>query len=64
MKKTWSCSSVELIHSILPTEEYDQILDEVAEIVYRRFCQISEISLEAPELEPALGAENRTGTNG
>ncbi len=60
MKKTWNCSSVDLIHSTLPIEEYNQLLDEWAEIVYRHFCQLSETKLKVPETNPALA--ERTGT--
>lgn len=61
MKKTWNCSSVDLIHSTLPTEEYNQLLDEWAEIVYRHLCQLSENQSKVPETNPAKAAE-RTGT--
>lgn len=63
MKKTWSGSSVELIHSMISLEEYNQILDEWAEIVYRHLCQLSENQSKVPEtLQPCAG--ERTGTNG
>jgi len=63
MKRAWNCSSVEIIHSTIPTEEYNQILDEFAEVVYRHLCQLSENQAEAPETYSATAAE-RTGTHG
>ncbi len=63
MKKTWSGSSVETFHSTLPAEEYNQVLDEWAEIVYRHLCQLSDDQSKVPETSmPELG--ERTGTNG
>jgi hypothetical protein len=59
MKRTWACSKVEVIHSILSVEEYDQILDEWAEVVYRYLCQLHENQAEAPET-----LTKRTGTDG
>lgn len=63
MKKTWSCSSADLFHSIASTEEYNQILDEWAEIVYRHLCQLSENQPEVPETLLPYNGE-RTGTDG
>lgn len=63
MKKTWNCSSVEIIHSIISAEECNQILDEWAEIVYRHLCQLSEDQSMVPETYAANAAE-RTGTDG
>lgn len=59
MKRTWECTQVEIVHSILPDEEYNQILEEYAEMVYCYFCQLQEIKPEAPEL-----LTKRTGTDG
>ena len=63
MKKTWSVNQVEIIPVEIPNEDYNQILDEMAEMIYRYFCQLSDSSILAPETETALAAE-RTGTNG
>lgn len=63
MKKTWNCSSVDLFHSPVSAEEYNQILDEWAEIVYRHLCQLSENLPDVPETYAAQAAE-RTGTDG
>lgn len=46
-------------------EEYSQRLDEVAELVYRYFCQLLENQSEAPETKPADNdRKQRTGTDG
>lgn len=61
MKKTWNVSSVDLIHSTVSAEEYNQILDEWAEVVYRHLCQLSETQPAVSETYMAQAAE-RTGT--
>jgi hypothetical protein len=38
----YKCSDVKITHSTISTEEYNQPLDEMAEIVYRHICQLSE----------------------
>lgn len=58
MKRKWEATQVEDVHSILPSEEYNQILEELAEMVYRYLCQLQENQSEAPELL------QRTGTDG
>lgn len=52
MKKTWELEQYEIIPMRVPTEEYEQLLDEVAELVYCYICQFqdktkaSEISMD------------------
>lgn len=59
MKKTWECAQVEIAHSILSVEEYNQTLDEWAEVIYRHLCQLQENQPEVPET-----LIKRTGTDG
>lgn len=63
MKRTWECLSIEVVHSRENVEEYEQRLDDWAEIVYRYLCQLPENQSEAPETNTARTAE-RTGTDG
>ncbi len=58
MKKTWECTQVKVVHSSISVEEYNQILDEWAEIIYRYFCQLSEKNSVVPET-----LIKRTGTD-
>jgi len=65
MKKTWDVKDVEIVPMILPVEEYNQRLEEAAELVYRYFCQLQENQALVPETETANHiCEKRTGTNG
>ncbi len=63
MKKTWSVNQVEIMPVEISDEEYNQLLDEMAEMVYRYFCQLSENQSKAPvtNTTPVVG---RTGTDG
>lgn len=64
MKKTWECSQVEVVHSSISVEEYNQILDEFAEMIYGFLCQLPE---NKPEWFPNFQApyeQKRTGTDG
>jgi hypothetical protein len=63
MKKTWSVNQVEIIPVEVSNEDYNQLLAEMGEMVYRYFCQLSDSPNLAPETETALTAE-RTGTDG
>jgi hypothetical protein len=62
MKRTWDCSQVEVVHSILPVEELNQVLDW-AEVIYGYFCQLHETSLGVPEFDAPI-EQKRTGTDG
>ena len=65
MKKTWDAKEVEIIPMRVPIEEYNQRLDEAAEMVYRHFCQLLEDQSKAPETNVAEKfREKRTGTDG
>lgn len=55
--------NVEVVHSRENYEEYERLLDEWSEIVYRYLCQLSENQSKVSELNPAKTAE-RTGTDG
>ena len=63
MKKTWNPSRVEIFHSTVSLEEYEQLLDEWAAIVYRHLCQLTEDQAKVSRNSMPLAAE-RTGTNG
>ncbi len=63
MKRTWEFTQVEITHATIPEDQFNQLLDEWAEIVYRHLCQLTE--------DQAKGFRNqmpneagRTGTNG
>lgn len=65
MKKTWDVKDVEMIPMRVSIEEYNQRLDEAAEMVYRYFCQLLEGQSKAPEtLNAEKFREKRTGTDG
>ncbi len=53
----------EITYVTIGDEEFEQLLDEWAEIVYRYLCQLSEKQTLVTESSPPLAAE-RTGTNG
>ncbi len=64
MKKTWDVKDFEIIPMRIPTEEYNQLLDETAELVYRYFCQLCEIKNLAPVTDTVNQThEKRTGTD-
>ena len=48
MKKTWDNSMIKITHAAVPAVEYNQLLDEWADIVYRHFCQLSKDQTEVP----------------
>ena len=60
MKRVWEKPQIEIEHAILQNEEFEQLLDEWAEIVYRHFCQLQneDLVLDSPTLM------KRTGTDG
>ncbi|HMN68597.1 MAG TPA: hypothetical protein PKC28_08655 [Bdellovibrionales bacterium] len=64
MKKSWDVKSVEMIPMRVESEEYSQRLDELAEFVYRYFCQLQEDQTLAPVTEIADQSVGRTGTDG
>lgn len=61
MSKKWEIKSCEIVFAELPIEEFKQIIDEFAELVYDYLCQLSESSL-APEIRSPNMVE-RTGTD-
>lgn len=61
MSKSWEIKSCEVLFEKVSTEEFKQIIDEFAELVYGYLCQLSESSLE-PEIRSLIVAE-RTGTD-
>lgn len=63
MKRTWEFSQVEMSHATIPDDEFNQILDEWAGIVYRYLCQLTEEQAKASRNPMPLAAE-RTGTDG
>ncbi|MCO5114331.1 MAG: hypothetical protein M9899_09150 [Bdellovibrionaceae bacterium] len=65
MKKSWDVKDVEIIPMRVSIEEYNQRLDEAAEMVYRYFCQLLENQVLAPEtLNVEEYHKQRTGTDG
>ena len=62
MKKTWDVSEIEIIPMRVSPEEYNQLLEEFAEMVYTYFSQLSENQTLAPETNTAI-AVGRTGTD-
>lgn len=62
MKRIWERSHVEVVHSRVTTEEYNQLLEEWAEMVYQYLCQLPEKSPEVPNLT-AQTEHKRTGTD-
>ena len=59
MKRIWETPQIEIEHAIVTSEEFDQLLDEWAELVYRDFCQLPEDQALVPET-----LTKRTGTDG
>ena len=55
--------SIEVSYVTIRDEEFEQLLDEWAEIVYCYLCQLSENKTLVTETLTSLAAE-RTGTNG
>ena len=55
--------SIEVSYVTVRDEEFEQLLDEWAEIVYSYLCQLSEKKTLVTEPFTPLAAE-RTGTNG
>ena len=60
MKRIWEKPQIEIEHEILRDEEFEQLLDEWAEIVYRHFCQLQSEDL----VLDSLTLMKRTGTDG
>lgn len=60
MKRIWEKPQIEINHAILPNEEFEQLLDEWAEIVYRHFCQLQNDDQDLVS-KPLM---KRTGTDG
>ena len=63
MKKSWEVKKYEIISMRVEFEEYNQLLEEMAELVYVYLCQLPEKESLAPETSTAL-AVGRTGTDG
>lgn len=64
MKKSWDVKNVEMIPMRVTYEEYSQRLDELAEFVYRYFCQLQEDQTLSPETLITVETVGRTGTDG
>lgn len=64
MKKTWDVKKIEMIPMRVTDEEFGQRLDEMAELVYRYFCQLLENHVLVPETLIAENSVGRTGTDG
>ena len=60
MGRVWEKAQIDTTFTMIPTEEYNQLLDEWAETVYGYFCQLH-------NRDHALVSETltkRTGTDG
>ena len=62
MKKSWAIEEFEMIPMRVESEEYNQLLDEMAELVYCYFCQLHETP-KASEIDVTQVTE-RTGSDG
>lgn len=62
MKKSWDIESFEMIPMRVEFEEYNQLLDEMAELVYGYLCQLHETP-KASEMDVTTITE-RTGSDG
>lgn len=62
MKKSWDIESFEMTPMRVSFEEYNQLLDEMAELVYGYLCQLHETPL-ASEMDVTTVTE-RTGSDG
>ena len=62
MSKKWEIKNCEVVFEQIAAEEFKQIIDEYAELVYGYLCQLSELSLD-PEIRSPITVE-RTGTDG
>ena len=54
MKKRWEALRVDHDFSTIPTEEYKQVLEEFAELLYRDFCQLQK---EEPLVNAFIAAQ-------
>lgn len=59
MKKVWEIPQIEIKYEIVTDEQFEQRLDEWAEIVYRHICQLQNDQAEVSE-----PLTKRTGTDG
>ncbi len=58
----WDSESIEISFVTVGSEEFDRILDEWAEMVYRHLCQLHEKKSLVPESSIPLAVES-TGTD-
>jgi hypothetical protein len=62
MKKTWEVTQVEIIPTPISADLYNQLLEELAELVYRHLCQFPEKDNLVPETSSASSLR-KTGTS-
>ncbi len=62
MKKKWEPKTVSHDFSIISSEEYKQVLEEFAEMIYGSFSQLQKI--ESTDRVPETQSVDRTGTDG
>lgn len=62
MEKSWVIEQIEMIPMRVEFEEYNQLLDEMAELVYGYLCQLHETP-KASEMDVTQVTE-RTGSDG
>jgi hypothetical protein len=48
MKKKWEVAQINICSTGIPTDEYNLLIDEWAEVVYSHFCQLSQDHSAAP----------------
>lgn len=63
MKRKWEMPEIHTSFTSIPTEEYNLLLDEWAEMVYRHFCQLPRDQTKVPVNQMSQRTE-RSGTNG
>lgn len=64
MKQKWDAQHVECVPVRIPVEEYNQILEEFAELIYLGLCQLQKdepLVSVSPDESQVL---ERTGTDG
>ncbi len=58
MRKKWECTQINICSTAISAEEYNLLVDEWAQAVYRHFCQLSSAKIEAPETQMPSVAES------
>jgi len=62
-KELWESAPIDIEFVTIGSDEYEVILENWAETVYRHLCQLHEIEISVPQTSTPLAAES-TGTDG